>query len=100
MLLGGLTRSGGNHGLQRDQHAGLPAHAAFGPFAWVAGSDIGNERGFMQLSSHTVAAKAAHQVQAELAFHQILHRLRPIEQYSARFDGGDPGAKAGDPSIH
>jgi hypothetical protein len=100
MFLGGLARAGGNHGLQRDQHAGFPAHTAFGPFAWVAGSDVGNERGFMQLSSHTVAAKAADQVHAKLTFDQVLHRYCPIEQFSAWLDGSDPRAKAGDPGIH
>jgi len=52
------------------------------------------------LSSHTVAAKAADQVQAKLTFDQVLHRHRPIEQFSAWLDGSDPRAKAGDPSIH
>ena len=54
----------------------------------------------MQLPSHTVAAKAADQVQAKLTFDQVLHRHRPIEQLSAWLDGRDPRAKAGDPGIH
>lgn len=100
MLLGGFSGAGGNHGLQRDQHAGLPLHTALGPFAGVARSDVGDERGFMQLTSEAVAAKATDQVQAELAFDQVLHGHRPIQQLSAWLDGGDPCAKARDPGIH
>lgn len=54
----------------------------------------------MQLTSHAVTPEAPDQVQAQLAFHQVLHGHRPIQQFSARRDGGDPGTKAGDPGIH
>ena len=99
VLLSGLARSGGNHGLQRDQHAGLPARG-IRSIRLVAGSDIGNERGFMQLPSHTVAAKAADQVQAKLTFDQVLHRHRPIEQLSAGLMAAIPAELAIPASIN
>ena len=79
MLLSGLPGTGGNHWFQGNQHAGLPTNPGFGPFAWVAGSHVGDERCFMQLTPHAVAAKAPDQVQTKLTFDQVLHRDRPIK---------------------